>query len=368
MNTILLETSRLIVVHRFLRGSQERNRFVFLVDRVRHSAPVIANNQALSSEQASILAMSLNDAETKCLDVRKIILVERHQNVRGVHRHGTAPTKGKLLGGECYVVYRFAIFIDGFTLHKGSGGKAEGVYLQPLCLAPAQRNDASSCRFLCIIPSGVSPEPVMRNIFLDILQGMTYEHRIIDSKGKPLRVFLDLVAIFGDTPGVNAFLDVRGHRGLAPCHRCNYEQRDTDPLNNPYDGWHGGWIRETSRRLVVRHSAVRLMNVPDDILQELGIVENPSPMRKVLTFWHDTVLENSERIPILSNGIPVVPSSFDPYLACIIAPDHLLTGHFRDVLNVTLIVLPKKEQREIFEAAILAYVRDVYGTTQNRIF
>ncbi len=58
-------------------------------------------------------------------------------------------------------------------------------------------------------------------------------------------------------------------------------------------------------------------------------------------------------IPKTIDGHPVVPSALDPYKACFIASDHLLTGHARDCVNFALTVLPTRKARQVFEEILI---------------
>jgi len=65
----------------------------------------------------------------------------------------------------------------------------------------------------------------------------------IDADGQRKRVFLDAVGVVGDTPALDSVLDVKGHKGNAPCHLCNYYKSHPAIIGNEYNGEHGKWFR-----------------------------------------------------------------------------------------------------------------------------
>jgi hypothetical protein len=43
-------------------------------------------------------------------------------------------------------------------------------------------------------------------------------------------------------------------------------------------------------------------------------------------------------VPLTHCGVPVVPSVFDPYRSCMVAPDHLLFGLAQDFISATIAI------------------------------
>lgn len=63
------------------------------------------------------------------------------------------------------------------------------------------------------------------------------------------------------------------------------------------------------------------------------------------------------RIPRNNESLPVVSAVFDPYQACIVAPDHILLGHFRDCANFILDVLTPVGKRLFVEKQAIRLLR-----------
>ena len=80
-------------------------------------------------------------------------------------------------------------------------------------------------------------------------------------------------------------------------------------------------------------------------------------------------------IPLNQNGDPVVPGLFDPHRSNIIAPDHLLSGVSKDILNLCFASLPSGEYRDRMSALIcnalvengLPRQRSVYSVSKNSL-
>jgi hypothetical protein len=100
----------------------------------------------------------------------------------------------------------------------------------PLGLPPENRAGASAIQVLGLTPPGASTTEVLRAIIPDIIEGTTDGFRTLDSNGKEVVVFLDVVGFVGDTPAVSHVLDVRGHNPLAPCPWCSF-LRDVNELH-----------------------------------------------------------------------------------------------------------------------------------------
>ncbi len=60
----------------------------------------------------------------------------------------------------------------------------------------------------------------------------------------------------------------------------------------------------------------------------------------------------------------VVPHVFDPYRASFIAHDHLLIGHFRVCVALTLSLLPSQKHRELCERVFIRFMLDAKLTSQ----
>jgi len=189
---------------------------------------------------------------------------------------------------------------------------------------------------------------------------------ITDPCGKRRLLFLDLVGVLGDTPGLNKMLDVRGHQGSAFCHKCRYSTADIDLPRNRSSGPEGGSWRRAWARNSDRHLSVRLMNVGDDLLKQIGLSEGVVAPRNFLKRVEETMRATKGRTRKVTNGRPVVPSCFDGFAAANVAPDHLLSGHYSDIMNCALNTL-EKEKRDVFLDLIRAKADECGVILPNRL-
>lgn len=98
-----------------------------------------------------------------------------------------------------------------FILHRGSGAKANGTYIQPLNMSSKSRNDASTSKVITTVPPGCSCTEVLRRFLRDVQRGITRVFVSFDALGIRRRVFMDFVDVIGDTTAIYRLLDVRGH-------------------------------------------------------------------------------------------------------------------------------------------------------------
>lgn len=78
-------------------------------------------------------------------------------------------------------------------------------------------------------------------------------------------------------------------------------------------------------------------------------------------------MKNRDKIPLTSSAAPVVPYQWDPYRGCLVAPDHVLTGHFRDFMNLATRCLQSKEQRKAFNKQIIFMLRSLRLSSHNEV-
>ncbi len=116
-----------------------------------------------------------------------------------------------------------------------------------------------------------------------------------------------------------------------------------------------------------QHTAVRDCSAQAETCRMLGMKSEIINSAKVLLDFSSALFSAKGRIPRTMDGSPVVPYNFDPYRASFIAPDHLLTGHFRDCMSLAIKLLPSKEYRQTFEKFTLGFLKEAMLPTQNRL-
>lgn len=189
-----------------------------------------------------------------------------------------------------------------------------------------------------------------------------------DADSEKVHVFLDLVGVLGDTPGLNIILDVLGHKGNTCCHKCSFDLRKEGPLANPYIAGHGTWSRTASRRTSWRQRALRAMKASGVLMEVLGVKEKVSYIHFVLYELEQVIRRCRPHIKKTLAGKPVVPTNFEPFACTFVSPDQLLSAHFRDLLNISFMSLKPQSGRKELEKYILSTQRRLTLRTQNKLY
>ncbi len=270
---------RIVVVMRYFYHIQERKRFIGCISwstSLPHEPTKTPEVPDLyfSIDWATLFSLITKTGATRC-DIAKIELRRPHPGPRGFEKRSVPPVCGALQTRELYVVYHFLVFIDVFTYrigHYNSSRKGgEGFYIQPLAGSAKSRKSTSFSRIISAISPGVPVSDVFDRLIDDITNEMPTGRAIITGNGVRRRVFLDAVGLFGDTPGLNALLDVYGHRGLSCCHECYYFAGENAVMHNRYLTKSVGWIQTTVRRTPVWQAAGRSMHPSPVLLQRYVI-------------------------------------------------------------------------------------------------
>jgi len=358
---------RLVFVHRFLTTPGERRRFVFIIEGDADLLPLDGIDS--HPEVVRALATDFGPANTKTQDIQSAKILARHGDIRGWRRFSAAPLLGHLAGeaNEPYVIYRCTLYVDAFVTGTGKVS-FNGIYLQPLSIPPRCRTDGASARVVAAIPPGVSQAEVMRHLIDEYIAHVQTGAIVIDGNGQRRRVFVDIVNLLGDTPGMNAFIDVLGTSGDAPCHRCNYHKLPPGGLESRNVGQLGTWNETASRRSGDRHTAIRQMQVPADAYQRLGMKANPNEACSLLYYWRHQLYNIRHLIPSTTEGTRVVPHLFDPHASVAIGPDHVIGNHLDDILNAICSSLPPTGARRPFISVVNTLTKERSLPTENRMF
>ncbi len=182
------------------------------------------------------------------------------------------------------------------------------------------------------------------------------------------QIFLDLVGFVGDTPAINSALDVLGHNAIACCHVCRFRRGSSALMGSKYIAQlHHGSTTSQSQRYY-QHMAVRDSGAQTETCRLLGM----KPASGILALpIHDLlaiILDSRRKIPTTNNGVPILSGDLDPYKFCIIAPDHVLSGHAQDCIHLAFKLLPSKEYRGVCGSVIIGLLQDCELPAQNRIF
>eukprot|EP00171_Calliarthron_tuberculosum_P023015 IDg23015t1 len=355
-------SDRICFVHRFWLNDAERSRFCTWVPGD------ISIPSRLNSNRHVLFKAISNNPTSYHVDVSQCTLTNPHTNLRGADKYSTTRSSGVLPSGQPYLIYRAVLFWDGFEMFTGKHASGDGVYMSCFNIAAQYCNDPSSVRILSLTPPGVKAEFVLSEVMDDIALMSTEGIEVYDAHGTLTRVFFDLVALLGDTPGLNASLDVMGHTASVCCHLCRYHRHSRYPKGPKFcfPNEHGG--KTAFARTVWKHRAIRKTNPPDLSLKKLGMGTRPNEMQRPLYN-----LQHKRQICVSSLGsstnmhITRNLSNIDPLRASLVAPDHLLCGHFKNCLEFAFKTLPTKESRLLCEKLILRLLAHLLLPTQTRI-
>ncbi len=355
--------SRILLVYRFWIESDER---------VRHAIWIPGGVDLTScceiSHPLDSFCRAFDEPGTHFyLPISTVNLIAMHLGRRGPDRFSPVSSIGLLENGEKYCVYRFLLFWDGFEVQTGKSASGDGVYLVCLNLPLEARSSPNAVRVVSLTPPGVKAEAAIFSIMDDLKTGMTEGFLDVDATGEKRRIFLDLVGIVGDTPAINAALDVIGHTGSSFCHVCRSVRRSATTIGSRYTSLSSHGMATAHARRFHQQQAVRDSGARRETCTQLGMKQCPSRAQIVLHDLRSAIISTKGQVPLTKDGCPVVPSILDPYRACLIAPDHLLTSHMRDCLNLAIQLMPTPEFRATFESFLLASMRDCHMSPQNRL-
>ncbi len=322
----------------------------------------------LEDPLSNLCAPLCEHTEEKYPNIRSVSLFRAHGGNRGPQQCCPVSSVGTLPNGEQYFIYRFASFWDGFQFQSGSQASGEGLYMLCLKLPLQSRATPNAVRILSLIPPGVKTADILPRILPDIIEGMTNGYMDVDGDGNRRRIFLDLVGCLGDTPALNSVLDVLGHTAAACCHLCRFSRASSTFVGSRYSGSGTNSVLASYRRGFLEHAALHDCNATRETCRLLGVRANPDSAGLPLHLFRTAILQARSSVPVTVDGQALLPHRFDPYRGCFIAPDHLLTGHLRDVINLAFRLLPSAACRKTVERVMLSFLVEAGLPSQNRLF
>ena len=121
-------------------------------------------------------------------------------------------------------MYHLALYTEGFKQHKSLSDSryVDGCYMIPLGRGLETRKSVSACRLLSLKPEGHSFDGLLSLIHDDLIIRALKGFDSYDPIGRPVRIYLDTVSMFGDYPSLTAATDVRGQNAIAFCTFCMF--------------------------------------------------------------------------------------------------------------------------------------------------
>lgn len=348
---------RLCLVYRFWTERSERDRHVCFI-RAGSTCPAPSLFAGPRPGQINV----------STAEVTRVIRTLAASSSKGPSRFPMVSSMGMLDNGEEYFIYRFFIFWDGFTVHRGAEGSADGMYLLPMNIPLHRRSTPNAIRVLAFAPPGVKSDSILPLLVADIVEGATNGFVDFDANGQRRRIFLDLLGFIGDTPAINGCLDVLGHSSHAPCHQCRYYRTATTNLGSTATGVTCIGTNTASRRSVSRHNEIRAAGAGVRSCSLLGVTHSPSPTHLVLHRLAQCLSGSTLPSPKDSFGNTILCSVIDPFRSCVVAPDHALFNHVKDILELSFRFLPDKHSRKCAESFVLQNLHDANLKGQNRVW
>ncbi len=158
-----------------------------------------------------------------------------------------------------------------------------------------------------------------------------------------------------------------GTQLLLFCHLCNYKKTIYRPSGSRYAVQGSNGTSTGTGRSFYKHKAVRYSNAQRETLRLLGMKPYAPEMQLPLHSLRSAIVLAGDRIPRYSNGSKILSSCLDPYQACYIAPNHVLTIHFKDCVNVVFKLLPVAACRSLCEQFMISFLAGCNLKTQNRL-
>ncbi|PXF41580.1 hypothetical protein BWQ96_08694 [Gracilariopsis chorda] len=218
---------------------------------------------------------------------------------------------------------------------------------------------------LTLVKMGVEDRKVLRTsascqTALHLVHSGTEGVDGIDAFGDPVKIFTDVVGFVGDYPAAAHTTDVMGHNAAAPCTLCNF-RRSTGGRSSMY-GFSTIVNTQVSAglRTFERHMALRNSVIDDDHANRLDMRSNESfaDSSAPLVAFQRELDRKRDEIPNSIGGLPVVSGLFDSYRSNVIAPDHLLTGVTKNVLDACFAALGSRDARLKADVSLCSALRD----------
>jgi hypothetical protein len=347
MNAIIL-----LLIYRFWRKDNGEPYTFILLERERPADYASRGLSVLDSIRVEYVGVVLSIRRPRALD------------------RSVSSARGYLQDGRPYLVYRMHPYSEEFEPYFGKKDSYGCCYMLPLGLPPENRAGAPAVRVLGLAPPGVSTNEIFRAIIPEIIRGTTEGFKTLDANGMEVLVFLDVVGFIGDTPAIIHMVDIlRGHNALAPCTWCAFRRND----NQVHKGSrYGAPVTVNSRhssfaRFGRRASIFQEVEPTEEDCQALGFLY---PLPEKIGPLHELENARSEfrkRVPLNTEGNPVVPACLNPFRAFVVAPEHLFFRLSQNVLTAALSCCSVKE-RNYEEAYVLIAFRKYELPVQNKLF
>ena len=242
----------------------------------------------------------------------------------------------------------------------------------PLGIPPWERNGVNSVRFIGVTPARVSSNSIISAIVDDVARCSSEGIPVSMPDGTSITLFVDVVGYVGDYQAMVHLLDVTGVNGVAPCNFCTFHRANVGSTERMTGTTHEKSCYAYSstihsgnlsfRRTKARMAQFRNNTRPSE-LKRVGLrgMTDIEVSALPLHTLSDALESVKHKVPELPNGDPVVPCVFDPYMGCLVAPDHLFFGLGQDVAQTMFFLLRPAERKRVNELATEALAMAGHG-------
>ena len=268
--------------------------------------------------------------------------------------------RGILPNGERYVIYRMALYADGFQQNKSTRQSRSigGIYLLPLGLSNMERTCAQAVRVLSLTPPGCPMAPVLKLIIDDISQAAREGVKGVDPNGNPIRIYIDPVCLMGDLPQAAAYTDVLGHSSNAMCTLCFTRRRKNQMLPETNYSCEFHFARCALCRFDARREAIRQSNPDKQILRRLGMEWEIDSTDLPGVYFSRKMGIRRDQAQSTENRTTAPPTCPQPLLldhalSIPALPDHLVSTLVSGVMTICFDKLRSDEKRAEIEMRIV---------------
>ena len=351
--------------------------FGFLVNRFWSTA---ANRSTQLFYQFRCAMENPRDADIECTLASKVTtdpvkLSGEASADRQRPEESSVPTFGTLADGRFYYVYRVLLYCDDFVPRSSmfTKGSVGGCYFLPLSLSLNRRRGRTAVRTIALTPTGVSTNQVLDYIIPDIIQGMTEGFESVDADGTPVTIFIEVVGFIGDYPELSKVTDVMSHAAGKPCTLCIFRHRNLEDSSNyaysiTIHSCHTSFARSLRKTLALRSATLsaddyRLLGMKTGSVSDIN-----EPGRWPLVKLACEIDQNRPSIPRTEFNKPVVSPTFDPYTQNVVAPDHLLAGIGKYLVESVFLSITNNRKRYELDTRMCFELKTLGMGSHSNIF
>ena len=170
--------------------------------------------------------------------------------------------------------------------------------------------------------------------------------------GERVRIFVDVVGFVADYPAAAETLDVMGHTANTRCTLCTFRKNTGVGESRFGNSTEVHAHRTASLRCMERHEALRNSEIDSQDTNWLGMKDSnkmcdeSSPLLALQRELERVRVD----VPLTRDGKRVVSGRFEAYRCNVVAPEHLLAGLAKNVIEIGFHVINRQGNAAAFRA------------------